>query len=276
MAFSISNPHLPAVARVNKSAAPAIEIKRGNLGPLFKINYYQKYGDAAFESVAQPTPDPVYAGRYYKVELGRAVQSIQVPDFSPTVSAVTALPLSYWSDEATLSIYSFDELEAIALTCELADIVPLSTNNQWKFTLPDGFIATQIICEGLGFVPGTGEGTFAQAGAIASVTGFSNFPLTTGAATTISGIWSLTLSQPTCNVATFILPDIAYLDRLDWMGVSFSPAVNALSPQPKEFTWNEQTHCCNAFLNLPIPTIRPALSSYDSSLGSVQYDRPVD
>lgn len=279
MAFLINNPNLPAAVAAKKATvAPLIKIQKGNMGQLFLVDRLHQYG-GAFDVEQIPTPDPIFAGRYVRLDLGVKIESITIEGFSQVTSALTALPQTCWLDGTLdgthLCLYTFETLSTVVAKVALNFTVPLATNNLHQISLPQGFTASSVVSDGLEFIGGSGEGRFSQQGINLTINSGSNFPLVVGNELVVTGNWLVTLPSPTCNVATFVLPNLNYLDYIDWMGISFSPTQNALSPQAKEFTWNEKTHCCNAFLDLPVAQVQPKLTNYESLLGSVTYNRPV-
>lgn len=121
------------------------------------------------------------------------------------------------------------------------------TEEDWnyKVVLPTSDIAvTSILSQGLQFLPATQSrplpGEFQQLGAQLIICGSPQFHLDLGQDVVITGNTTLSLAGTALlKVATFYLPTVVYLEKIEWLGISFSPAKDARNPQSNEFVWDK-------------------------------------
>jgi hypothetical protein len=266
--FKFVSPDLPAKPS-NFAIAPAFRILWGDsreMGAFLRFNLYA--ANLPFDPVKLPISDPVFIGYYTRIDLEFPILNPSIFGFDQVVDAVEALPNKFWIDGTTLNFYSIQPLDSpLSIHLTITDYVPLPTSDYvWVVEVPENMTANSVRSQGL-------TCSFTQLGSTITILGSPQTNLRVGDEILIAGQVSATVPNFFSRVATFYMPELEFLDRMEWLGKTFSPSQNALQPQVNEFVWHN--HYCTIFTDLNLTPINsPVPTETSSFLGAITYQRP--
>lgn len=244
--FRLTSTNLPLVATQSKPA-PVFTIWSGEnrgTGPVLRVNFYGNWiENPGWELDAVPLGMPFATGKYYLTPFTPAIQ--QIDQYAKVENAIASSPNTFWQSATSLSLYQTSTLPTSAVVTSTISAPPAVANN-YTFSTP--VAVTSISSGGLTFTNGTGIGNFSQDGQIVTIYGDAANSLILGQELVAIGATMPVFPEAISAIASFYLPDTVYCDRIDWVGKSFSPALDASSPQKWEFTWDVQRKVANLFL----------------------------
>ncbi len=139
-------------------------------------------------------------------------------------------------DSGTLAIAS-------STPTTVKNLQPVEENWIYTVTVPSGITITRIESLGLEFLPVStrpNPGEFQQVGTTITICGSPQYRLDIGQELVIFGTQAIALDLATkLKIATFQLLTVFYLDKIEWRGLSFVSAADALNPQANEFFWSD-------------------------------------
>lgn len=141
-----------------------------------------------------------------------------------------------------------DSLLAIASTNPITinrNIAP-TTEENWIYSVEvqTGLTVSRIKSLGLEFLPSPSNtrpnpGEFRQIGNQLIICGSPQFHLDFGQEIQVNGnIEIATNTATSLKIATFHLQTVFYLEKIEWLGISFTPAQDSFNPQVNEFLWD--------------------------------------
>jgi len=213
---------------------------RNNLAPIAQINVLANYTQEG--GITSTLSAPLFVGSYFRIELGYESASIKISDFIIQADPLTATPNQGWVDGTRLNLLVDNIAEYLVIDAIARVKVPIPVNSTYVLTVPSGFTATGIDFEGLHIE----AAALTQVGS--KVTVATDARLRVGAELQLTGTHTVSVPEPKCAIAVFHLPLIAYLDAIDFMGQAFTPSNRALSPQIREFTWNDFNSLATIFM----------------------------
>ena len=224
--FRLTSSNLPLVATRPK-LAPAFTVWGGEsrgTGPILRVNCYGNWQqNPGWELESVSLGEPAAVGKYYRQSV--SVQIQQIPLWSRVENAIASTPDTFWQSESAIHLYQSSSLPVNAMVAQTVFAPPADESN-YLITVP-GVTVTSISSGGLIFTLGTGVGNFSQDGDAIAIYGDAAYSLDLGQELVVSGEIELSFSTPYLSIASFYLPDVAYCDRIDWAGHSFSPARDA-------------------------------------------------
>jgi hypothetical protein len=232
--------------KVNNKLAPVFIIWKGDYrqtAPILQVNCYASWWmnpGWELENIALEVPFAI--GKLYK--LHSIPKAKQISLWETKTDAVSSMPDTFWQYKEDIYLYQRD-LEIPAFF--IAEI-EVATPANYTIELIEGFVANTITSEGLIFTIGNEAGNFNQVDNILTVYTNEQISLEVNQKLLITGEFEFGQIEYLSDVVSFHLPEIEYLDRIEWAGHNFSPSKIAGSPKLWEFTWNKSNHIANLFL----------------------------
>ncbi|MBN3946416.1 MAG: hypothetical protein HWQ38_07960 [Nostoc sp. NMS7] len=244
--FRLTSTNLPLVA-TQPRPAPSFTIWSGEnrgTGLVLRVNFYGNWiENPGWELDAVPLGKPFATGKYYVTPFTPVIQ--QIAQYVGVENAIASSPNTFWQSATSLSLYQGSTLPANAVVTSSVSAPPAVANN---YIFSTSIAVSSITSGGLTFTNGTGIGNFSQNGQIVTIYGDAAYSLILGQELVVIGDVIPIFLEAISAIASFYLPDTVYCDRIDWVGKSFSPARDALSPQIWEFTWDVERKVANLFL----------------------------
>ncbi|MCC5617464.1 hypothetical protein LC605_20715 [Nostoc sp. CHAB 5836] len=273
--FRLTSTNLPLVGTRAK-LAPAFTIWQENdrgTGAILRVNCYGHWQEnPGWELDTLPLGAPTATGKYYRQVVSAQIQQIAL--WGKVESAIASTPDTFWQSDTEIHLYQKNSALPTSAVVIAAVTAPPAVGNNYAIAL-DRMNATSISSDGLIFTPGIGVGNFSQEEDTVTIYGDAAYSLNLGQELLITAEIELSFSSPYLSIASFYLPDIAYCDRIDWAGHSFSPAREVLSPQKWEFTWDAIAKVANLFLEATsMPYFEPIQATHvPSGLGAIKIIR---
>ena len=259
--FRLTSVNLPK-KKITRIAAPCCRTWRSDgrgTGPILRVNCYGAWWEnPGWELDSVPLGKPIATGRYYQTSTPAVISSIpgwrEVDSALLAGGAITATPDTFWQSNGIINLYQHSLEIPLVTDATLVLPAPPPVSNNYVIAVPTNFIVTSISSEGLVFTPGAVTGNFIQSDTAITIYGSAAYSFSVGQELLITGSLEFDSFKEISSIASFHLEDVAYLDKIGWVGRNFSPAKSAASPQLWEFTWNGDTHTANLFLK---PTSLP-------------------
>ncbi len=243
--FRLVSPNLTQNT-VNNKLAPTFIVWINNYrqtAPILRINCYANWWtNPGWELENVVLEIPFAIGKYWKTTSVSIAKQISL--WQKTVDAASAIPDTFWQYENNIYLYQ----KNLEIPAFLVAEIEVPTPANYIVELAEDFIATSIASEGLIFTSGDGIGSFSQTGKILTIHTNEQVSLEVGQKLSITGELEIGEFEYLSAVVSFYLPNVEYLDRIEWAGHNFSPAKVSASPKVWEFTWNKSQRIANLFL----------------------------
>lgn len=295
--IKLDSPDLPVVARPSGRSAPIARLFRGDnevIAPIARFDLYAHYQNPGFTPSGIATPEPDFAGIFFRLDLGATIADISSVMQGTQQFGYLADPLAVslyrcWSDGTTLNLYGGPNMAAgdsltVRAVLESTILSDEDVAGIYTVTVPSGFSCSRIEAQGMGFTlavnplsPNIGE--FAQDGQVCTITSSENNAIADFSVAECTGVGTYGLPIPTLAIATFDLSDsgITYVDGIDFHGVSFVPALVPANPKSGDFFW--RSPLLTTFLPIALLSSlqvqRPYRPYTAKNLSSVQYQGVV-
>lgn len=232
----------------------AFRLYNGSSRTLAPIVRYSTF-TGNFEPVVEPIEIPDFSGYYYRIGLGLLLHEVQTiytnsKSFAILNTPLLALPDHAWGATDGINIYAFRESlsegDAIGIQLVATTTTPEPTNNTYTIDISEwgDFAATSVQADGLTFTPAIDEGNpqvgeFVQGIDDVVVYGSDVMRLRPTAEMRIVGTLQEVVPTATAAVFTFDLSQTAieFVDGIDYLGITFTPASDPSTPGLREFFW---------------------------------------
>ena len=273
--FRLASPDLPTIAKSHTTPAPIARTYWGSrryLAPIALINVLANYGVELGLTINLPLP--LFIGSYFRIDLGYEILSAAIDNFIIQSSPLSASPNQGWIDGNTINLLidgrNRTEYENLTITAKARLSVPVPVNNSYVLSVPNTFAAIAIEYEGVRLEPDV----FSQVGNQLTINPTSH-NLRVGTELFVAGIQTIALPEQICAFLVFELQEIVYLDAINFMGTSFTPSTNALSPQTGEFLWNDLRLWATLFISSErangLTAATPVSLDYSSNVSQLSY-----
>lgn len=174
----------------------------------------------------------------YEIPVQSQIDSVSTNNIDFAKSPDPVLSVGEFVQEGqTLALSSRD---AIALG---RNLVVSEENWNYLITLGTDAIVSRIESLGLEFLPTSqarpNPGEFKQVGTQIIICGSPQFHLDFGQEVICTGDRVIPIDATAAlQIATFYLPTVFYLEKIEWLGIAFSPAQDSDNPQKNEFVWH--------------------------------------
>jgi hypothetical protein len=249
--FVIDNAALPAEA-ITPKPAPFIEIFKsglvGKVAPVLGIDYEALYEGTGLEFLNPVLIDPLYVGRYYRIELPFALDSIlNIANYSEVDDPIDLLPNRYWVDKQYLNLYSKIDISSIQVEAiAILDVPSGSVDYKWLFDVSGWGSFTPIAAESGGqvfnYTAGTpSAGEFSVDSGELLLQGNPTILPNVGDCLYVRGTFTVNTGAMAAAIATYdgITPaedeNLAYVE---FCGKAFTPAEDVFAPGLYSFLWN--------------------------------------
>lgn len=262
--IKLDSPDLPTTVRPIGRSAPIARLFTGEnqvIAPIARFNLFAQYQNPGFAPTGMTTPLPDYLGKLFRIDVGATISSASLvqqgqQQFGFTANPLAISPNRYWLDGTTLNLYGTTSqlagdslvlngaIESVAFADEV-------TAGRYTVTLPTGFVASQVLVQGLGFAiaanpasPVVGE--FVQVGTLCTLTSTVEHEIADFSQAIVTGVGTYALPEPTLAIATFDLSGsgIVFVDGIDFHGIAFKPSLVPANPAPNDFFWRSPLLTC--------------------------------
>lgn len=283
---------LPTSGTGEIRTAPLLRLYNGDRHPLAPfLNLSLSRSNTAYNPIVLNLGEPGQLGSYYQFTTGFNLAGIirlvgPTGNFDET-NPLSTIPGKYWRNGNTLNVHAGLGLKAgdtvTAIAIAKAALPAPDGDDNYSIAIGDwgNPSIAEIVVEGLQFLPAQNPGNpqtsdFVVSGSTLKLYGSSAVRPAAGSEVLILLTISFAVAERVCAIATFNL-DMNYLDAIDYLGIAFTPAVDALSPQPKEFFW------ANGKASLFIPNgvaiglgdRATGQEGYSSAIGEITYQGRV-
>lgn len=265
--FELVSPDLPDRAQASRFGGGAFVLVDGvrtGMGLLAEVDITADFPlDAGSDTQLQALNAPIKVGYYYHFPF---------PDqnfvrFDQDRLAITEDPAS----DISIPIAWLDLKNLVFITKELLTfpyqfrlvvnaIVPGDLGqNQWTIDLGLDIDVDSVLVQGNYFtealsVPSPGE--FIQSGSQITLFGNASISLTAGEYIALSGLVTLQEQKPTTNVAIFDLNGVDFVDGVQWMGKTYTPAEDIFVPVLRDLLFSSLSGRLALFTSCPLEGIQ--------------------
>lgn len=249
---------LPTTGIQDNQAAPLLRLYDGDrhpLAPFLSFNVNARGSNTAYNPITLNLGNPDQLGSYYRITTGFSLAGIiklvtPGAQFDRTEPFVT-VPGKYWYNGNTINLHTSLKVKAGNLVTAIAiaktTLPAPDGNDNYNISIANwnNPTITEIMVEGLQFLPVENPSNpktseFGIFGQTLRLYGSPEVRPAAGSEVLLLLTVSFILAERVCAIATFNL-DMNYLDAIDYLGIAFTPALDALAPQPKEFLWGNKT-----------------------------------
>jgi len=284
--LKITSPNLPTVPSLPFEIAPTLTLFNGTprrIPPAFTFSKSPEPNlgltiDGVLPEVSAPVglglPD--YSGYLYKLTPEFTIVSVQklsttVSEFTAASSPYTTLPINYWVYGSSVYLYAERSIVypgvSVSLNAIAQTTLPIPINNIYTIDLTSwgSFTPTQIYSAGVYFSSAANPSS-PQPGEFKLVSGvltlYGSSTISPPAFSTVDITLSKTFIDPVIPylaVVTFDLTEeqVFYIDGVDYLGLSFSPARDPYAPTLNQYIW--QAPYLTAFMD--VRSLTPAKTS---------------
>lgn len=218
------------------------------LAPIARINTLSNYEqNPDFPTGSAELSEPLFIGSYYRIDLGYAIATAQIENFQNVNIPLFVVPGGVWVDGSTLNLY-VDQTHSVASSVKVVasarTTVPVPiTTHRYEFSFKPGFTVIEAESEGLRL-------RSPQISQVGNQTILESCRFRPGAEMFLFGSEAVIVGEPTSGIVTFDLSNsgLASINRLDFLGVSFTPSQSMHSPSLGEFFWNGSRRWATVFL----------------------------
>lgn len=205
-----------------------------SMGALLRINVYANWWinpGWLLEDIDISVPD--HQGKCFVQSIGVSLVSAQIADYKIVSSANQAIADSFWLADDKIYFYQVNPCTIAKITIH-TPILFLDVQS-YIALLPASFSVIDV----------NGDLDFIQDGDRLIVDYTSNLAI--GDQLIVNG--ELTLDPDyLCDISSFYLPSVEFLDAVDWIGKSFAPCQDTFNPVAWDFTWEQNTKIANLFI----------------------------
>ena len=223
-------------------------------------------------------PSPIAKGYYHSTPLDPSFLEVSKEKFYFVDSALSAKPDTIWRSGSTLRFYSREDVSgsqsfqfSLSRFCREID-----DNFVAKTDIPS-ITPSTVVVNGYSYPEGAGEGEWLYQDPTLEIATSSSSRIFIGDTINVTGEVITEVSSPIAQVLSFYLdPDIIIVG-IDYLGVSFTEAVNSLEPLAEEYTLST-----DGLLNLYVPlhisfpeVVTQGAKNLVVNTGYLTYPRPV-
>lgn len=225
--------------------------------------------------------EPVSVGYYSKYSLARDVQSISVTGYGQVNSPTQITSGKFWIRNRDIGIYSLASLEGESLSSSFVITYKqsrLPTTADVVIDVGVDFAPVVVMSGGYYYEGGIGDNQWEYSTGILTIHTTASSAIQLGQEIYVEGESSLIFGSPFSKIISFKADSQSAILGVDYMGSSYSLAVDVYNPKIGNFTFSDE-----GILNLYVPlgTSLPVVAdnlsrkNYVISKSSLTYSRPT-
>lgn len=222
-----------------------------------------------------PVPIPFAVGYHYVLELPYSIDNSHPSGYRQALRATDAVLESLWINGTQLHFYTTLKTSLTFLVDLLISTPPRDSSNNHILDfsgIGHTFAPTAAYAEGILF----DNTRLTLDGTTVSLSTETAERLTVGSLICLSLEIQFTGLTPKDAIASFLIPEIDYLQCFDYLGVNYTGTRKPSNPATNEFTWNTQEKTANVFMDISHVPALPVAASRTIDTSSLSYPRPIN